>query len=65
MAAYLLLRGMKTLHLRIRQQNESALQIAHFLEAQPQVKQRFLPRPGIPRRITRSPRGRCAASAAC
>ncbi|MCP4425869.1 MAG: cystathionine gamma-synthase family protein [Chloroflexi bacterium] len=31
MAAYLLLRGMKTLHLRIRQQNESALQIARFL----------------------------------
>ena len=32
MAAYLLLRGMKTLHLRIRQQNESAMQIAQFLE---------------------------------
>ena len=32
MSAYLLLRGMKTLHLRIRQQNESALQIARFLE---------------------------------
>lgn len=31
MAAYLLLRGMKTLHLRVRQQNESALQIAQFL----------------------------------
>src|SRR4051794_14734361 len=28
MAAYLLLRGMKTLHLRIKQQNESALQIS-------------------------------------
>jgi cystathionine gamma-synthase len=43
MAAYLLLRGMKTLHLRIRQQNESALQIAHFLQAQPQVSQVFYP----------------------
>ena len=43
MAAYLLLRGMKTLHLRIRQQNESALQIARFLEAQPQVAQVFYP----------------------
>jgi cystathionine gamma-synthase len=43
MAAYLLLRGMKTLHLRIRQQNESALRIAHFLEAQPQVSQVFYP----------------------
>src|SRR5208283_2425980 len=28
MSAYLLLRGMKTLHLRVRQQNENALQIA-------------------------------------
>jgi cystathionine gamma-synthase len=43
MAAYLLLRGMKTLHLRIRQQNESALQIARFLQAQPQVSQVFYP----------------------
>ncbi len=46
MAAYLLLRGMKTLHLRIRQQNESALHIARFLEAQPQVSQVFYP--GLP-----------------
>ncbi len=34
MAAYLLIRGMKTLSLRIRQQNESALRIARWLEAQ-------------------------------
>jgi len=33
MAAYLLLRGMKTLDLRIRQQNASALTIAQFLES--------------------------------
>lgn len=46
MAAYLLLRGMKTLHLRIRQQNESALQIGRFLEAQPQVSRVFYP--GLP-----------------
>ena len=32
MAAYLLLRGMKTLHLRVRQQNESALRIAQVLQ---------------------------------
>jgi cystathionine gamma-synthase len=43
MAAYLLLRGMKTLHLRIRQQNESALKIARFLEKQPQVSKVFYP----------------------
>ncbi len=45
-AAYLLLRGMKTLHLRIRQQNESALQIARFLESHPQVSRVFYP--GLP-----------------
>ncbi len=43
MAAYLLLRGMKTLHLRIRQQNESAGKIARFLAAQPEVSQVFYP----------------------
>ena len=43
MAAYLLLRGMKTLHLRIRQQNESALRIAQFLESHSFVKSVFYP----------------------
>jgi len=43
MAAYLLLRGMKTLHLRIRQQNESALEIARFLDAHDAVGQVFYP----------------------
>ncbi len=43
MAAYLLLRGMKTLHLRIRQQNQSALEIARFLESHPRVEQVFYP----------------------
>ena len=43
MAAYLLLRGMKTLALRIRQQNESALQIAQFLEGHPAIEQVFYP----------------------
>ena len=37
MAAYLILRGMKTLHLRVRQQNESALKIARFLETHPAI----------------------------
>ncbi len=37
MAAYLLLRGLKTLALRIRQQNESALAIARYLSAHPAV----------------------------
>ena len=43
MAAYLLLRGMKTLHLRIAQQNQSALKIARFLESHPQLEQVFYP----------------------
>ena len=43
MAAYLLLRGMKTLHLRIRQQNESALKIAQYLEAHLGVEKVFYP----------------------
>lgn len=43
MAAFLLLRGMKTLHLRIRQQNESALRIARWLAEQPGVTAVFYP----------------------
>jgi cystathionine gamma-synthase len=43
MAAYLLLRGMKTLHLRIRQQNANALAIARFLAQHPSIEQVFYP----------------------
>lgn len=43
MAAYLLLRGMKTLHLRVSQQNASALRIARYLQAHPAVAQVFYP----------------------
>lgn len=43
MAAYFLLRGMKTLHLRIRQQNESALKIARYLEAHPGIEKVYYP----------------------
>jgi cystathionine gamma-synthase len=43
MSAYLLLRGMKTLHLRIRQQNENALRIARFLESHLRVAKVFYP----------------------
>ena len=42
-SAYLLLRGMKTLHLRVRQQNESAMQIAQFLNTDPRVAKVFYP----------------------
>src|SRR5690348_2975257 len=37
MAAYLLLRGMKTLHLRVAQQNRSAMAIARFLQGHPRI----------------------------
>jgi cystathionine gamma-synthase len=43
MSAYLLLRGMKTLHLRIERQNQSALKIARFLESHPSVVKVFYP----------------------
>ncbi len=43
MAAYLLLRGMKTLHLRIRQQNRSAQEIARFLSTHPAVGRVYYP----------------------
>lgn len=43
LSAYLLLRGMKTLHLRIARQNESALKIARFLQSHPAVQNVFYP----------------------
>ncbi len=46
MAAYLLLRGMKTLDLRVQRQNASAQQIAEFLIAHPRVQS--VNYPGLP-----------------
>lgn len=43
MAAYLLLRGMKTLELRVARQNENALAIARFLASHPKVEAVFYP----------------------
>lgn len=43
MAAYMLLRGMKTLELRIRQQNSNAQQIAEFLESHPAISRVWYP----------------------
>lgn len=43
MAAYLLLRGMKTLHLRVRRQSESALCLARHLQAHRNVSRVFYP----------------------
>jgi cystathionine gamma-synthase len=43
MAAYLLLRGMKTLHLRVARQNQSALDIARFLFEHPAVGRVYYP----------------------
>ncbi|HET7626895.1 MAG TPA: cystathionine gamma-synthase family protein [Bacillales bacterium] len=46
MSAYLLLRGMKTLDLRVKRQQESAMKIAEFLAAHPLVEDVFYP--GLP-----------------
>jgi cystathionine gamma-synthase len=43
MSAYLLLRGMKTLDLRIHRQNMSALKIARFLKDHPFIKDVYYP----------------------
>ena len=43
MAAYLILRGMKTLELRVHRQNESALKVSQFLESHPAVGQVHYP----------------------
>src|SRR5206468_143998 len=42
-AAFLLHRGMKTLAVRVRYQNESALRIAQFLESHPAVEHVYYP----------------------
>jgi cystathionine gamma-synthase len=43
MAAYLLIRGLKTLHLRIARQSDNALAVATFLEQHPHVERVFYP----------------------
>ena len=43
MSAYLLLRGMKTLALRIERQNQNALEISRFLDSHPKIKRVFYP----------------------
>jgi len=40
---YLLLRGLKTFPLRVKKQNETALQVAEFLEGHPQIKKVYYP----------------------
>jgi cystathionine gamma-synthase len=42
-SAYLLLRGLKTLELRVNRQNETALKLAHFLSGHPAVRRVFYP----------------------
>ncbi len=44
--AYLLIRGLKTLPLRVKYQNESAMRIAQFLETHPKVARVYYP--GLP-----------------
>lgn len=42
-AAYLLIRGLKTLALRVHRQNESAVRIAEFLDRHPKVERVYYP----------------------
>ncbi|KAL0717800.1 hypothetical protein Bca4012_067122 [Brassica carinata] len=42
-AAYLMIRGMKTLHLRVQQQNSTASRMAEILEAHPKVSHVYYP----------------------
>ncbi|KAK6128838.1 hypothetical protein DH2020_037404 [Rehmannia glutinosa] len=42
-AAYLIIRGMKTLHLRIQQQNSTAQRMAEILEAHPKIRHVYYP----------------------
>jgi cystathionine gamma-synthase len=42
-AAYLLLRGLKTLELRVTRHNENAMKVARFLEGHPSVERIFYP----------------------
>ena len=44
--AYLLIRGLKTLDLRVRRQNENGLRVAQFLEEHPAVRRVYYP--GLP-----------------
>ena len=44
--AYLLERGLKTLGLRVRQQNETALAVARYLESHPRIERVWYP--GLP-----------------
>ncbi|MBU2646796.1 PLP-dependent aspartate aminotransferase family protein [bacterium] len=41
--AYLLLRGLKTFPLRVKQQNESTLELARYLQAHPKVEKVYYP----------------------
>jgi len=46
MDAYLLLRGLKTLELRVHRQNENGLRLAQYLESRPEVSRVYYP--GLP-----------------
>jgi cystathionine gamma-synthase len=52
MEAFLLIRGMKTLHLRVQRQSQNALELARYLEAQGSINWVFYPglesNPGYP-----------------
>ena len=61
--AWLVLRGIKTLAVRMRQHCENARRIAEFLDGHEGVERVLYPGPGRPSRTTTSPARRCATSA--
>ena len=65
MDAWLVLRGTKTLAVRMAQHNVNGLALAEFLATHPQGAAASLPGPARSTRSTSSPSGRCAGSAAC
>ena len=62
-AAFLALRGLKTLHLRVERQCENALALARRFEGHPKVRARALPGPALASRPRDRARARCRPSA--
>ena len=53
-AAWLLLRGIKTLDIRMERHNANGLALAQYLEAHPKVRKVYYPGPPLASRTTRS-----------
>ena len=63
--SWLVLRGTKTLPLRMEQHNANGLALAAFLAAHPKVRHVYYPGPAVASAARARASARCAASAAC